>query len=97
MVQGMNLHDFLTTALEEFHHSDIGHACRAGLTEAEGAMLDAAMRSLVVQAVQLFTAQARMEERQNVCETLLKIVHASASDSEIKNSLADVIECLRKP
>jgi len=96
-MQGMNLHDFLTTALAEFHQSDIGHACRAGLTEAEGAMLDAAMRSLVVQAVQLFTAQARMEERQNVCETLLQIVHASASDSEIKNSLVELIESLQKP
>ena len=97
MVQGMNLHDFLTTALEEFHHSDIGHACRAGLTEAEGAMLDAAMRSLVVQAVQLFTAQARMEERHNVCEALLKIVHESGSDSEVKNSLVELVECLQKP
>ena len=97
MVQGMNLHDFLTTALAEFHHSDIGHACRAGLTEAEGAMLDAAMRSLVVQAVQLFTAQARMEERHHVCEALRKIVHASASDSEITNSLVELIESLQKP
>ena len=96
-MQDINLHDFLTTELEEFHHSDIGNACRAGLTAAEGAMLDAAMRSLVVQAVQLFTAQARMEERQNVCETLLQIVHASALDSAITNSLAEVRECLQKP
>ena len=60
-------------------------------------MLDVAMRSLVVQAVQLFTAQARMEERHNVCEALLKIVHASGSDSEITNSLVELIECLQKP
>jgi hypothetical protein len=97
MVQGMNLHDFLTTELEKFHHSDIGTVCRAALTEAEGAMLDVAMRSLVVKAVQLFTAQVRMEERHNVCEALLKIVHASASDSEIKNSLVELIESLQKP
>ncbi len=97
MMQDINLHDFLTTALEEFHHSDIGNACRAVLTAAEGAMLDAAMRSLVVQAVQLFSAQVRMEERHNVCEALLKIVHASASDGEIKNSLVELIESLQKP
>ena len=96
-MQDINLHDFLTTELEEFHHSDIGNASRAGLTEAEGAMLDAAMRSLVVQAVQLFTAQARMEERHHVCEALRKIVHASASDSEITNSLVELIESLQKP
>ena len=47
-------------------------------------MLDAAMRSLVVQAVQLFTAQVRREERHNVYEALLKIVQGSASDSEIQ-------------
>ena len=97
MMQDINLHDFLTTALAEFHHSDIGNACRAVLTAAEGAMLDAAMRSLVVQAVQLFTAQARMEERHNVCEALLKIVHESGSDSEVKNSLVELVECLQKP
>jgi hypothetical protein len=74
MLQGMNLHDFLTTAFEAFHHSDIGTACRAGLTEAAGVMLDAAIRSLVVQAVQLLTAQVRMEERHNMCEPLLKLV-----------------------
>ena len=96
-MQDINLHDFLTTELEEFHHSDIGNACRAVLTAAEGAMLDAAMRSLVVHAVQRFAAQARMEERHNVCEALRKIVHASASDSAITNSLADVRECLQKP
>ena len=97
MMQDINLHDFLTTELEEFHHSDIGNACRAVLTEAEGAMLDAAVRSLVVQAVQLFSAQARMEERHNVCEALRKIVHASGSDSEITNSLVELVECLHKP
>jgi hypothetical protein len=97
MMQDINLHDFLTTALAKFHHSDIGTVCRAVLTEADGAMLDAAVRSLVVQAVQLFTAQARMEERHNVCEQLRKIVEESASDSEIKNSLSDTIECLQKP
>ena len=93
----MNLHDFLATELAKFHHSDIGTVCRAVLTEAEGAMLDVALRSLVLQAVQLCTAQARMEERHNVCEELLKIVHASASDSEITNSLVELIECLQKP
>ena len=93
----MNLHDFLTTELEEFHHSDIGNACRAVLTAAEGAMLDAAMRSLVVQAVQLFSAQVRMEERHTVCEALRKIVHARGSDSEITNSLVELVECLQKP
>src|SRR2546426_9903087 len=92
MMQDINLHDFLTTALEEFHHSDIGNACRAVLTAAEGAMLDAAMRSLVVQAVHLFTAQVRMEERHNVCEALRKIVHASGSDSEITNSLVELVD-----
>jgi len=60
-------------------------------------MLDAAMRALVVQAVHLFSAQVRMEERHNVCEALRKIVHASGADSEIKNSLGRVIECPRKP
>ena len=35
MIQDINLHDFLTTELEEFHHSDIGTVCRAMLTEAE--------------------------------------------------------------
>ena len=97
MMQDINLHDFLTTALEEFHHSDIGNACRAVLTEAEGARLDVAMRSLVVKAVQLFTAQVRMEERHNICEALLKIVHESASDSDTRNSLVEFIECLHKP
>ena len=58
MRQGMNLHDFLTTELAEFRHSDIGNACRAVLTAAEGAMLDAAMRSLVVQAVPLCGGRA---------------------------------------
>ena len=97
MVQGMNLHDFLTTELAEFHHSDIGTACSAVLTEAEGAMLDVAIRSLVVKAVQLFAAQVRMEERHNVCVALLKIVQARASDSEITNSLVELVECLQKP
>src|SRR5437870_12510741 len=97
MMQDINLHDFLTTALAEFHHSDIGNACRAVLTAAEGAMLDAAMRSLVVQAVQLFSAQVRMEERHTVCEALRKIVHARGSDSEITNSLVELIECHQKP
>ena len=60
-------------------------------------MLDAAMHSLVVHAVQRCAAQARMEERHNVCEALRKIVHASALDSAITNSLADVRECLQKP
>ncbi len=93
----MNLHDFFATELEEFHHSDIGNVCRAVLTEAEGAILDVAMRSLVLQAVQLCTAQARMEERHNVCEALLKIVDASASDSETIHRLVELIECLQKP
>jgi len=97
MMQDINLHDFLTTELEKFHHSDIGTVCRAVLTETDGAMLDAALRSLVVQAVQLFTAQARMEERHNVCEQLREIIQESASDSEIKNSLTDIIECLQMP
>jgi hypothetical protein len=97
MMQDINLHDFLTTELEKFHHSDIGAVCRAVLTETDGAMLDAAMRSLVVQAVQRFAAQARMEERHNVREQLLKIVQESASDSEIKNSLVALIESLQKP
>ena len=97
MMQDINLHDFLTTALAEFHHSDIGNACRAVLTAAEGAMLDAAMRSLVVQAVHLCTAQVRMEERHHVCEALRKIVHASGADSEITNSLVELVECLQKP
>src|SRR2546426_12010133 len=97
MMQDINLHDFLTTALEEFHHSDIGNACRAVLTEAEGAMLDAAMRALVVQAVHLFSAQVRMEERHTVCEALRKIVHARGADSEITNSLVGLVECLQKP
>jgi len=60
-------------------------------------MLDAAMRSLVVQAVQLFSAQVRMEERHTVCEALRKIVHARGSDSEITNSLVELVECLQKP
>ena len=97
MMQDINLHDFLTTELDKFHHSDIGTVCRAVLTETDGAMLDAALRSLVVQAVQLFTAQARMEERHNVCEQLRKIVQESASDSDITHSLTEVIECLQKP
>jgi hypothetical protein len=97
MMQDINLHDFLTTELDKFHHSDIGTVCRAVLTDTDGAMLDAALRSLVVQAVQLFTAQARMEERHNVCEQLRKIVQESASDSDITHSLTEVIECLQKP
>jgi len=60
-------------------------------------MLDVARRALVVQAVHLCTAQARMEERHNVCEALRKIVHARASDSEITNSLVELIESLQKP
>jgi hypothetical protein len=97
MMQDNNLHDVLTTELEKFHHSEIGTVCRAVLTDTDGAMLDAALRSLVVQAVQLFTAQARMEERHNVCEQLRKIVQESASDSDITHSLTEVIECLQKP
>ena len=60
-------------------------------------MLDAAMRALVVKAVQLFAAQVRMEERQNVCDELLKILQESASDGETMNRLVDLIECLQKP
>jgi hypothetical protein len=97
MMHDINLHDFLTTALEEFHHSDSGTTCRTVLTEDEGAMLDAAMRSLVIQAVQVFTAQVRREERHNVCEALLKIVQESTSDSAIKNRLGALIEYLQKP
>jgi hypothetical protein len=97
MMQDINLHDFLTTALEEFHHSDIGNTCRAVLTAAESALLDAAMRSLVVQAVQQFTAQVRMEEKQNVYEALRKIVQESAADGESTTRLIAFIECLQKP
>ena len=97
MMQDINLHDFLTIELDKFHHSDIGTICRAVLMETDGAMLDAAMRFLVVQAVQRFAAQARMEERHNVCEQLWKIIQESASDSEIKHSLTEVIEYLQKP
>jgi hypothetical protein len=97
MIHDINLHDFLTTELDKFHHSDIGTVCRTMLTEADGAMLDAAIRSLVVQAVQLFTAQARMEERHNICEHLRKIVQESASDSAITHSLLEFIESLQKP
>jgi len=97
MRQDINLHDFLTTELDKFHHSDIGTVCRAVLTEADGAMLDAAMRSLGVQAVQVFAAQVRMEERHNICEQLRKIVQESASDSAITHSLIEFIESLQKP
>ena len=101
MVQGMNLHDFLTTELDKFHHSDIGTVCRATLTEAEGAMLDVAMRSLVVKAVQLFTASrvshAKTPATIRLATSTTKIVHASASDGEIKNSLFELIESLQKP
>jgi hypothetical protein len=97
MMQDNNLHDVLTTELEKFHHSEIGTVCRSVLTETDGAMLDAALRSLVVQAVQLFIAQVRREERYNIGEALRQIVQESASDGEIKNSLAEVIECLQKP
>jgi hypothetical protein len=97
MMQDNNLHDVLTTELEKFHHSEIGTVCRAVLTETDGALLDAALRSLVVQAVQLFTAQARREERHHICETLLKIVQESASDGAITHNLTEVIESLQKP
>jgi hypothetical protein len=97
MMHDINLHDFLTTELDKFHHSDIGIVCRAVLTETDGALLDAALRSLVVQAVQLFTAQARMEERHHICETLLKIVQESASDGAITHNLTEFIESLQKP
>ena len=97
MMQDNNLHDVLTTELEKFHHSEIGTVCRAVLTEADGAMLDAAMRSLVVQAVQVFAAQVRMEERHNICEQLRKIVQESASDSAITHNLLEYIESLHKP
>jgi hypothetical protein len=96
-MQDINLHDFLSTELDKFHHSDIGTVCRAGLTETDGALLDAALRSLVVQAVQVFTAQARMEERHNVGEHLGKIVQESASDSAITHNLLEFIESLHKP
>jgi len=97
MVHGMHLHDFFLTAGAQCHHSDMGTVCRAALTEAEGAMLDVARRALVGQAVQRCTAQARMEERHTVCEARLKSVHASASDSEITNSLVELIASLHKP
>jgi len=97
MMPDINLHDFLTTTLEEFHQSEMGIACRAVLTEADGAMLDAALRSLVVRAVQVFTAQARMEERHHICEQLRKIVQESASDGAITHSLLEFIESLQKP
>jgi hypothetical protein len=97
MMQDINLHDFLTTELDKFHHSDIGTVCRAVLTETDGALLDAAMRSLVVQAVQVFTAQVRREERTNIGEALRQIVQESASDSAITHSLMEFIESLQKP
>jgi hypothetical protein len=97
MIQDINLHDFLTTELDKFHHSDIGTVCRAVLTETDGATLDAAMRSLVVQAVQLFTAQVRREERHNIGEALRKIVQESASDSAITHNVLEFIESLQKP
>ena len=91
MMHDINLHDFLTIELDKFHHSDIGTVCYAVLTDTDGALLDAALRSLVVQAVQVFTAQARMEERHNICEQLREIVQESASDSEITHRLTEVI------
>jgi hypothetical protein len=97
MMQDINLHDFLTTELDKFHHSDIGTVCRAVLTETDGALLDAAMRSLGVQAVQLFTAQVRREERHNLGEALRQIVQESASDSAITHNLLEFIEFLQTP
>ena len=97
MMQDINLHDFLTTELDKFHHSDIGTVCRAVLTETDGELLDAAMRSLVVQAVQLFTTQVRREERHNIGEALRQIVQESASDSAITHNLMEFIESLQKP
>ena len=60
-------------------------------------MLDTALRSLVVQAVQVFTAQARMEEKHNIDEALRQIVQESASDSAITHDLVEFIESLQKP
>jgi hypothetical protein len=97
MMQDNNLHDVLTTELEKFHHSEIGTVCRSVLTETDGAMLDAALRSLVVQAVQLFIAQVRREERYNIGEALRQIVQESASDSAITHNLLEYIESLHKP
>jgi hypothetical protein len=97
MMQDNNLHDVLTTELEKFHHSEIGTVCRSVLTETDGAMLDAALRSLVVQAVQLFIAQVRREERYNIGEALRQIVQESASDSAITHNLLEYIESLQKP
>ena len=93
MMHDINLHDFLTTALDTFHHSDIGTVCRAVLTEADGALLDAALRSLVVQAVQLFTTQMQREERHNIGEALRQLVQESASDSAITHNLLEFILC----
>jgi hypothetical protein len=97
MMQDNNLHDVLTTELEKFHHSEIGTVCRAVLTDTDGALLDAALRSLVVQAVQLFIAQVRREERYNIGEALRQIVQESASDSAITHNLLEYIESLHKP
>ena len=97
MMQDNNLHDVLTTELEKFHHSEIGTVCRSVLTDTDGAMLDAALRSLVVQAVQLFIAQVRREERYNIGEALRQIVQESASDSAITHNLLEYIESLHKP
>jgi hypothetical protein len=83
--------------VEKFHHSEIGTVCRSVLTETDGAMLDAALRSLVVQAVQLFIAQVRREERHNIGEALRQIVQESASDSAITHNLLEYIESLHKP
>jgi hypothetical protein len=68
----MNLHDFFTIEFEKFHHSDSGHVCRAVLTEAEGHMLDATIRSVVLKALHLFMEKLRAEERQKICHELLK-------------------------
>ena len=97
MMQDINLHDFLTTELDKFHHSDAGTVCHAVLTDTDGALLDTAIRSLVVQAVQLFTTQVRREERTNIGEALRQIVQESASDSAITHSLMEFIESLQKP
>jgi len=97
MMQDINLHDFLTTELDKFHHSEIGTVCRAVLMDTDGALLDAAMRSLVVQAVQLFTTQVRREERHNIGEALRQIVQESASDSAITHNLLEFIASLQKP
>ena len=97
MMQDNNLHDVLTTELEKFHHSENRTVCRSVLTETDGAMLDAAFWSLVVQAVQLFIAQVRREERYNIGEALRQIVQESASDSAITHHLLEYIESLHKP